>query len=232
MELYAQQGFDEFVVALGYMGNVIEEYFRRESNWQTGKLANWQPEASEAASPPVRQSASLQIHLCDTGHDSMTGGRLLRLAPLLRDEGTFMVTYGDGLADVNIEALLAFHRAHGRLVTVTAVHPPLRLRFLDIDGDDVRGFAVPERSSWVNGGFFVFEPGIFDYLTGDSCVLESEALVKVARDGELMAFRHDGFWQCMDTPQERDYLEGLWRCGAAPWTISNKQQATSNGVGV
>jgi glucose-1-phosphate cytidylyltransferase len=171
---------------------------------------------------------SWQVDVVDTGDATLTGGRLQRLAPYLKDEGAFMVTYGDGLADVDLRALLAFHRRHGRIATLTAVHPPAQSRVLAVAGDCVAGFRTPESTGWVNGGFFVFEPALFDYLGGDYDTLEARALTRLAAEGELMAYRHDGFWQCMDTPQERDLLDGLWRSGDAPWTQAPKVAAATN----
>jgi glucose-1-phosphate cytidylyltransferase len=214
MQLYADQGFDEFFVALGYKGESIKDYFLNQrllSGDLHIDLGAGHVDCIQARTPGWR------VNLCDTGHDTLTGGRLQRLAPRLNEDGTFMLTYGDGLADVDLRALLAFHREHGRIATVTAVRPPQRNRFLDCDGATMLGFSEPVCSDWINGGFFVFEPEVFDYLSGDSTVLEADALVRLAEDDELMAFQHEGFWQCMDTVQERDYLEELWRSGDAPW---------------
>jgi glucose-1-phosphate cytidylyltransferase len=156
----------------------------------------------------------------DTGLETMTGGRVRRLRGLVGG-GTFMVTYGDGLGSVDMRALLAFHRAHGKLATVTAVRPPARFGSLALAGDQVREFAEKPQTGegWINGGFFVFEPGIFDYLPDDATSLEQEPLEQVAGRGQLMAFRHDGFWQPMDTVRERQLLESLWASGGAPWKM-------------
>jgi glucose-1-phosphate cytidylyltransferase len=143
-----------------------------------------------------------------------------------------MVTYGDGLADVDLNALLAFHRSHGRLATLTAVRPPpSKAALLSLHGDEVGGVQHCSRTGWINGGFFVFEAGVLDYLGGDGDTLEASALTRLASDGELMAYRHDGFWQCMDTSQERDLLEDLWRSGRAPWTDREPSQAASRNLG-
>ena len=148
----------------------------------------------------------------------MTGGRLLRLREMLNGE-PFMLTYGDGLGSVDISALLAFHRAHGKLATVTAVHPPARFGDLGLDGDRVRQFTEKPQTGegWINGGFFVFEPGVLDYIAGEDTRLEREPLAHLASDGQLMAYRHEGFWQPMDTVREKQILEQLWADGTAPW---------------
>jgi len=151
----------------------------------------------------------------------MTGGRVKRLDPILRPQGTFMLTYGDGVADIDIAALLAFHRAHGKLCTVTAVHPIGRFGAIQFTGDRVDRFAEKPQSGegWINGGFFVMEPGVLDYLDGDDTILERAPMERLARDGQLMAYRHHGFWQCMDTIRDRQLLEGLWSSGRAPWRM-------------
>lgn len=193
MHLYARHGFTDFLVACGYRGETIQEYFRdlRGVDWTVSPI--------------------------DTGIDTPTAGRILHLGPLIGDE-TFMVTYGDGLADIDITALVAFHREHGRLATVTAVHPPARFGALALDGPRVTEFAEKPQAGegWINGGFFVFEAGVFEYLDAAS-PLERGPLDQLARAEQLMAFRHDGFWQPMDTLREKESLEALWQTGAAPW---------------
>ena len=215
MQLYVSQGFDDFFVALGYKGEALKEYFLNQRLLSSDLRIDFASERVESLSA---RGPSWRVNLFDTGHDTLTGGRLLRLESRLRDQGTFMLTYGDGLSDVDLSALLAFHRSHGRIATVTAVRPPQRNRFLDCEGASMAGFNEPVCTSWINGGFFVFEPEVFDYLTDDSTILEADALVKIADDGELMAYQHEGFWQCMDNVQERDHLEALWRSGQAPWS--------------
>jgi glucose-1-phosphate cytidylyltransferase len=159
--------------------------------------------------------------LIDTGADTLTAGRLRRLEPHLRDSGTFMVTYGDGLSDVNLQHLLDFHKSHGRLATLTAVRPPARFGTMVFQGDQVLEFREKLQTSegWINGGFFVFEPEVFEYLDGDQTALESEPLEQLSADGELMAYRHEGFWQCMDTVRDKQRLESLWASGTAPWKV-------------
>lgn len=197
LRYYAHFGHTDFVVALGYRGDVIRNFFERG-----GAEPGW------------------RVSLTETGLDTSNGGRLLRLRPALGG-GTFFLTWGDGLSDVNLNRLLAFHRFHGKLATLTAVHPPSRFGELDLEADRVQRFREKPRDEqrWINGAFFVLEPGIFDYIAGDETVWEREPLERLAADGQLMAYRHEGFWQCMDTGQERDALEGLWACGQAPWKV-------------
>jgi glucose-1-phosphate cytidylyltransferase len=158
--------------------------------------------------------------MVETGVTTMTGGRIKRLAPHLGDE-TFFLTWGDGVADVNLRSLLAFHRSHGRLATVTVVRPPARFGHLELDGDEVAVFTEKPQAAegWINGAFFVLEPGVFDYIQGDATQFEREPLESLARDRQLMAYRHEGFWQCMDTPRDRRILNDLWDRGAAPWKV-------------
>jgi glucose-1-phosphate cytidylyltransferase len=162
------------------------------------------------------------VHLCETGLETNTGGRVRRLAHYLR-AATFMVTYGDGVSDVPLDKLLAFHKSHGKLGTVTAVRPPARFGGLVFDGDMIKEFIEKPQigEGWINGGFLVFEPGIFDYLTDDSASLEVMLLERLARDGQLAAYRHEGFWQCMDTLRELRLLQNLWDQGRAPWRTWN-----------
>ena len=215
MSIYERYGYQEFVVACGYKGEVIKEYFSDffyHHSDLTVDLATGTRTVVKNGTPDWR------VHLVDTGADSMTGGRLLRLRPLLED-GTFMVTYGDGLSDVNIRARVDFHRAHGKLATVTAVHPPARFGGMELEGDRVSNFSEKPQTKvgWINGGFFVFEPKVLDYIGGLDVPLERAPLEQLAADGELMAFRHDGFFQPMDTIREKRLLEELWFGGHAPW---------------
>ncbi len=217
MQIYAHHGHRDFFVACGYKGELIKEYFYNFSihnNDYQVDLADGSREIINAG--PI----DWRVGVVDTGLETMTGGRVARLRTFLKDE-PFMLTYGDGLGDVDIGALLEFHRAHGRLATVTAVRPPARFGALHLDGDSVREFSEkPQtREGWINGGFFVFEPAIFDYLEDDSSVLEREPLEKVAAAGELMAYKHRGFWQPMDTLREKQLLESLWSEGKAPWKV-------------
>jgi glucose-1-phosphate cytidylyltransferase len=214
MQIYASHGFKEFVVACGYKGEVIKLYFDQFAVANTDyriHLRDGRREVLRANAPDWTVSA------VDTGLDTMTGGRLSRLAPMLDD--TFMVTYGDGLADVDIGALVAFHRSHGKLATVTAVHPPARFGGLALEDDRVARFTEKPQAEagWINGGFFVFEPGALAYMGDDDTMLERAPLERLTREGQLMAFRHRGFWQPMDTLREKRLLDRLWASGDAPW---------------
>ncbi len=215
MQLYAAHDISDFVVACGYKGEHIKDYFRsllhRSSDF-TIDLSSGAVDTHNATTPNWR------VSVVDTGLDTMTGGRIRRLEPWIGTE-TFMVTYGDGLSNVDIRGLLAFHRAHGRLATVTAVRPPARFGGLVLEDTKVRQFSEKSQGDvgWINGGFFVFEPGVFAYLGDDETILEREPLERLASEGELMAFQHHGFWQPMDTLREKEQLEALWESGAAPW---------------
>jgi glucose-1-phosphate cytidylyltransferase len=216
MNGYAHHGFNDFIVALGYKGELIKDYFLRYRllaanmtvDLATGKIKSF-------SAPPE----DWKVHLVDTGHNTLTGGRLHRLEPLLRSKKTFMATYGDGVSNVDLKKLLEFHRKHKKLATVTAVRPPARFGTMEFDGDRVVDFKEKPQTDggWINGGFFVFEPRVFDYLSGDQTVLEAAPLEKLARDGQLMAYKHDDFWQCMDTVRDRNSLEELWQSGKPPW---------------
>ena len=216
MKIYERYGLKDFVLALGYKGGMIKDYFlnyhARQSNL-TVHLKNGQIDYSNPT------AEDWQVSLIDTGANSMTGGRLLRLKPHLQSGGTFMLTYGDGVSDVNLSALLSFHRTHGRLATVTAVRPSARFGGMHIGDGQVRDFKEKPQSGegWINGGFFVFEPAVFDYLKDDSTVLEQSPLESLSRDGQLMAYEHPGYWQCMDTVRDRDALQASWDSGRVPW---------------
>lgn len=217
MRHYAHFGFSEFVLAAGYRRTDLARYFT-DYHKLDGSIA-----VDLRIGNAVRHDdghLDWLVHVIDTGDRTMTGGRVKRLAPFLGNE-TFMLTWCDGLADVDLDALLAFHRSHGRLATVTAVQPPGRFGHLTMDGDAVTGFEEkPERSGhWINGAFFVLEPGVFDYIDGDDTMWEEGPMRRLAADGQLMAYRHEGFWQCMDTAKERDLLEKLWASGKAPWNL-------------
>lgn len=216
LNLYGHHQHKDFVLALGYKGEVIKEYFLNYYSLDSDLRVDLSSGSVEHIRPSRRD---WRLELVDTGAESMTGGRLHRLEPLLRPEGSFMLTYGDGLCDIDIDQLVAFHRAHGKLATVTAVRPPARFGGMVFDGDRVVEFLEKPQTGegWINGGFFVFEPQVFDYLNGDATVLEGSPLENLARDGQLMAYKHEGFWQCMDTVRDRQLLEGLWSSGRAPW---------------
>ena len=217
MRGYAARGFTEFVLALGYKHEVIKHYFLdyyHVSGRLTVALGTGRVDVHDG------EREDWTVHLVDTGSGSQTGGRVKRLASWLRD-GTFMLTYGDGLSDVNVADVLAFHRRHGKLATVTAVRPPARFGALVFDGDRVSEFTEKPQAGegWINGGFFVMEPGVLDYIQGDDTYLEREPLERLAKDGQLVAFRHGGFWQCMDTLRDLKLLESLWESGRAPWKV-------------
>ena len=217
MSVYHAAGLREFYIACGYKGEIIKAYFR-DLHLQESDLV---VELAKGAYDAIRSNApDWRITLVDTGLDTMTGGRIRRLRPDL-GETTFLATYGDGLADIDVRKLIAFHKSHGKLATVTAVRPQARFGALVLDGDAVEEFAEKPQiaDGWINGGFFVFEPGIFRYLQGDDTVLEREPLERLAQEGQLMAYRHEGFWQPMDTLREKHLLESLWNSGKAPWDL-------------
>ncbi|MGI8989531.1 MAG: glucose-1-phosphate cytidylyltransferase, partial [Bryobacteraceae bacterium] len=208
MNMYAASGFCEFIVALGYKSDAIKDYFlnfRATNNDFTVDLKTGAVTVHDGRQPDWR------VHLIDTGVHTETGGRLSRLRKRLKDE-PFMLTYGDGVADIDIRKLAAFHRAHGKLATVSAVRPPSRFGGIRCEGDSVVEFAEKSQTGegWINGGFFVLEPGALDYVGGDDMVWEREPLETLARDGELMVYRHEGFWQPMDTLREKKLLDNLW----------------------
>jgi glucose-1-phosphate cytidylyltransferase len=215
MKIYAAHGIDEFVICLGYKGYLIKEYF---ANYYlhtcdvSFNLANGDMEVHRSETEPWR------VTLVDTGEETMTGGRLKRVLEYVGDE-EFCFTYGDGVSDIDITALIAFHREQGTTATVTAVQPPGRFGALDVDGVRVRQFEEKPRGDggWTNGGFFVLSPGIGDYIANDSTVWEQEPMRTLARDGQLSCYRHEGFWQAMDTLRDRNNLDELWSSGAAPW---------------
>lgn len=215
MKHYAAYGHEDFVIALGYKGEVVKDYFRNYHAMSSDfsvDLSNGAIEYHDSS------SVNWRVTLVDTGAGSMTGGRVRRLKSYLGDE-RFLLTYGDGLANVDVDRLLAFHESHGRLVTVTAVRPPGRFGALAIDGDQVVDFEEKPQvdQGWINGGFFVMEPAFLDYIADDATVLEKAPLERAARDGQLAAYRHDGYWHCMDTKRDRDHLQALWEAGDPPW---------------
>ena len=217
MQHYAHHHINDFVIALGYKGEVIKkymvDYFPLNSNLSVN-MQSGEIHRIDHSNPPPEWS----VELIDTGQATLTGGRIKRLQPYLNDE-TFLLTWGDGISDVDIGELIKFHRAHGKLATLTAVHPPARFGHLELDGDQIVEFSEkPQtREGWINGAFFVLEPGIFDYIDGDTTQWEHSPLERLAADGELMAYKHTGFWQCMDTLRDKVLLENLWSEGNAPW---------------
>jgi glucose-1-phosphate cytidylyltransferase len=219
MKIYASYGFKDFLVACGYKGEMIKEYFHNYYIHNSDYVIDLRDGSRQVVKT---DGEDWRIGVIDTGIDTMTGGRILRLRPWI-GETVFMATYGDGVANIDIGELLAFHQAHGKLATITAVRPPARFGGLVLEGDAVSQFTEKPQTGegWINGGFFVFEPGVFEYLVDDSTVLERSALECLAGQGELMAFRHAGFWQPMDTLREKIILEEYWNSGKAPWKSWN-----------
>lgn len=216
MKMYSAHGVNEFVICCGYKGYVIKEYFANyflHMSDVTFDMANNSMEVHQRNAEPWR------VTLVDTGDETMTGGRLKRVAQYLKNETEFCFTYGDGVSDVDISASIAFHRHHGKLATVTAVQPPGRYGALSLTGNSVNGFIEKPRGDGglINGGFFVLSPSCVDYIADDRTSWEAEPIVKLASDGQLMAFNHAGFWQPMDTLREKNMLEDLWASGKAPW---------------
>ena len=195
MKIYSAHNINDFIICLGYKGEHIKKYFEEE------KIESW------------------NVELVDTGEDTMTGGRIKRIEKYV--EGTFCLTYGDGVSDVNVNNLISFHREKKSMATLTAIHPPERFGVLNLTGDNVTQFHEKHsgETSWINGGFYVFEPGIFNYLDNDSTILERDPLETLAKEQRLTAFKHEGFWHPMDTLREKKQLEKLWISGDAPWKI-------------
>ncbi len=218
MKLYAHSGFREFVLCLGYRGNMIKEYFlnyEAMNNDFTICLGH----QSQIQFNNVHGEQDFQVTLADTGLSTMTGGRVKRIQKYI-DDDTFLLTYGDGVADLNIARLVEFHRSHGKLATVTAVTPSSRFGVLEMNKNRVMSFLEKPRTEGVaSAGFFVFNRKVFDYLGGDDCTLEHEPLERLAREGELMAYKHEGFFFAMDTYREYEYLNQLWSKGQAPWKV-------------
>lgn len=221
MKIYAHFGFKEFVIALGYKGEMIKKYFMDYCllnedlyvNMNTGDIKKYSN----------GDKLDWNVELINTGEKSQTGGRIKRLAPYMGNE-TFMLTWGDGVSDINIHDLLAFHKKHGKLATLTSVRPPARYGHIEFDGDRVKEFSEKPQTGegWINGAFFVLEPGVFDYIEGDETQFEKEPLENLAKDGQLMAYKHTSFWQCMDTLREKYILEKYWSSGNAPWNLEEE----------
>jgi len=226
MMYYSQFGFNEFVIALGYKGEVIKKYMVDYCALNSNLTVSTKTGAVKMIQ---KQTHDWTVELIDTGIGTQTGGRIKRLQPYLGDE-TFMLTWGDGLSDVNLDKLLSYHRGHGKLATLTAVRPTARFGHLEMAGDRVVEFSEkPQtREGWINGAFFALEPKIFDYIEGDNTHWEKEPLEQLAQEGQLMAYRHDAFWQCMDTLREKKLLENLWESGNAPWKIWEEEHASTN----
>jgi glucose-1-phosphate cytidylyltransferase len=215
MDIYNHWGHRDFIIASGYKSVLIKQYFHDYHLFLNDFTVSL---ADGSVKQMPTQALDWNVSVVDTGANTMTGGRLLRLRNWLKSE-TFMTTYSDGVGNIDIDALLKFHRSHGRLATVTAVQPPARFGNLELAGDQVVEFTekVRKYDTWINGGFFVFEPGILDYIPGDSEPLEYSPLTNLARDGQLFAYKHPGFWHPMDTIRDREYLDGLCSAGTPPW---------------
>jgi glucose-1-phosphate cytidylyltransferase len=216
MQTYAHFGHIDFYIALGYKADVIKDYFLNYRQLNADFTVDL---ASGNIAPHQFDSIDWRVTLVNTGEATMTGGRVKRMQSFIGTE-TCMLTYGDGVADIDLEALLAFHRSHGKMVTVSAVRPAARFGELEIDGSRVASFQEKPQmhEGWINGGYFVFEPEFFDLISDDTTLLEREPLELAAKAGELMAYRHEGFWHCMDTKRDHDLLESLWIKGA-PWSV-------------
>jgi glucose-1-phosphate cytidylyltransferase len=218
MKHYAHYGFKNFVIALGYRGEYIKRYMVEYASLAENLTVNLK---SGKVQPHENcERVDWNVDLIDTGQATLTGGRIKRLRPYLGEQ-TFMLTWGDGVSNVDLRKLLAFHKSHGRLATLTAVRPPARFGKLTMEGDRVVRFEEKPQlgEGWINGAFFVLEPGIFDYIAGDNTQWEYEPLERLAAEGQLMAYRHDSFWQCMDTLRDKRLLETLWEKGDAPWKV-------------
>lgn len=217
MMMYAQHGLTDFIVCLGYKGYVIKEYFANYVMHRSDMTIDLSTGTLEYLAP--NSLPRWRVTLVDTGAESMTGGRLRRVAHLLPKGESFGMTYGDGVSDVNLTALVAFHKKNGLEATLTAVQPPSRYGVTVVEGDKVKKFVEkpPGEGGRINGGFFVLETSVIDRIDGDASVWEAQPLESLAADGQLGAFRHDGFWQPMDTLRDKQYLDGLWQKGVAPW---------------
>jgi glucose-1-phosphate cytidylyltransferase len=215
MQHYASYGHKDFYLALGYKAQVVKEFFLNYRALNADFTVNLQ---TGAVTPHQLDEVDWRVTLVDTGLQTMTGGRVKRMHPFIENE-TFFLSYGDGVANVDLEALLAFHRKHGKLVTVTAVRPTARFGELELSGNQVVKFQEKPQvhEGWINGGFFVMEPGFFELIDNDQTILERSPLERAAQAGELVAFQHQGFWQCMDTKRDRDNLEALALLDHPPW---------------
>ena len=215
MKHYSYYGHNQFVVALGYKGEYIKKYVVDFCNLNSNLTVNLRNREVKVHNG---NGEDWTIELIDTGMDTLTGGRIKRLVPYLGDK-TFMLTWGDGVSNVNLDELLKFHRSHGKLATLTAVRPTARFGHLELEGDKVKEFSEKLQTSegWINGAFFVLEPGIFDYIEGDQTWWEKGPMEQLAKEGQLMAYKHPGFWQCMDTIRDKELLNELWKSGNAPW---------------
>lgn len=214
---YYTYGYKDFAIALGYKGEVIKKYMVDYCSLNSDLTVNLKSGRVVTRGGPV---PDWNIELVDTGQKTMTGGRIKRLKPFMGNE-TFMLTWGDGVSNVDLNELLKFHKAHGKLATLTAVRPPARYGHMVFEGDAVRQFMEKPQTAegWINGAFFVLEPEVFEYIEGDDTQFEKEPLERLAAEGQLMAYKHDAFWQCMDTLRDKHVLETFWQSGNPPWKI-------------
>lgn len=220
MKMYSAYGYNNFIICLGYKAYIIKKYFSDyflHMSDVTFDISNNEMIVHNNQAEPWK------VTLIDTGLSTMTGGRVKRVQPYIGDE-TFLLTYGDGVSDIDIAKLVDFHRSHGKMVTMTAIQPDGKFGILDIENDRIREFREKKRSDsgWINGGFMVLEPAIFDYIDGDDTVLEKRPFESAASGGQLIAYKHEGFWQCMDTQRDKQYLEELWSSGRSPWKVWDK----------
>lgn len=232
MKHYAHYGFEHFAIALGYKAEVIKKYMVDYCSLNSNLTVNLGT-GDVTMSDGDNERLNWTVDLIDTGIHTNTGGRIKRLIPHMGNE-TFMLTWGDGVSDINLHELLAFHRAHGKLATLTAVRPTARFGHLELEGDQIVEFSEKPQTKegWINGAFFVLEPEVYDYIDGDDTQWEKAPLERLARDGQLMAYRYNGFWQCMDTLRDKRRLESLWESGNAPWKTweDNQNASISNGT--
>ena len=218
MKHYSTFGFDEFVIALGYRGNYIKRWFVDVASIGSDLFVD--TGSGDVTSLQRAPRENWKVELIETGRRTNTGGRIKRLVPYLGPD-TFMLTWGDGVSDVDLDELLAFHHSHGRIATLTAVRPPARFGHLELNGGQVTEFSEKPQAGegWINGAFFVLEAAVEDYIEGDDTLFEREPLERLAKNGELMAYRHEGFWHCMDTYRDKVHLDQMWNQGNAPWKI-------------
>jgi glucose-1-phosphate cytidylyltransferase len=219
MRYYHHFGFKDFTIALGYRADYVKRWFAEQALYANDITVDFA--SGRVSTHGDARLPDWTVKLVDTGLPTATGGRIKRLAPYIGDDGTFMVTWGDGVSNLDLRELLAFHRAHGRLATLTAVRPPARFGHLSFRGDQIVEFDEKPQigEGWINGAFFVLEPEVFDYIEGDDIMFEKEPLSNLAKDGQLMAYRHYDFWQCMDTLRDKKLLEHLWETDQAPWKV-------------
>ena len=224
-QLFAQGGLlrGEFVLCLGYKGHAIKDFFINYQARTRDVTVDLGAKGGVDFHASAEDGEDWQVTLADTGEETLTGGRVKRLKPYIGNE-TFMLTWGDGVADVNINDLIAFHRSHGKLATITAVRPPARYGHMRFDGDQVTAFEEKPQTAegWINGAFFVLEPEVFDYIEGDMVMFEHAPLENLAKDGQLMAYRHEGFWSAMDTLRDKHNLQKTWETGNRPWALWEK----------